>query len=336
MMWRWILLITLALLPSINSSSVDNYYCEDDNCYDLLGITRDATKAEVKRAFRAVAGKTHPDRFQDPEEKEEAETRFKKIATAHDILRDEEVRADYDYMLDHPDEFYLNFYRAWRRRNYPNVDVRIVIAMTITLISGVQYYNGWSKFNEAIKFFSATPKYRNHALEIARQEGLINNVADKKKLKGMTKQQAKEEEERIIRKVIEDKMDIRGVYAKPTVYDLLWVQLVMFPIWMGQYGAWHVRWVYRFWWRKEEYGDEEKLYIIRKKMDISSGQFEALDDEEHQSFLDQKLWLPAPFKIWKDEKDQQIRIKQATSGRYKSYRRYLKKNGPGRMYFDDS
>lgn len=33
----------------------------------------------------------------------------------------------------------------------------------------------------------------------------------------MTKQQAKDEEERIIRQVIEDKMDIRGVYAKPTV-----------------------------------------------------------------------------------------------------------------------
>jgi hypothetical protein len=33
----------------------------------------------------------------------------------------------------------------------------------------------------------------------------------------MTKQQLKEEEEQIIRKVIEDKMDIRGVYAKPTI-----------------------------------------------------------------------------------------------------------------------
>ena len=63
----------------------------------------------------------------------------------YDILRDDEARADYDYMLDHPDEFYMNYYRAWRRRNAPNVDVRIVIAVTISVISLVQYYNKFTK-----------------------------------------------------------------------------------------------------------------------------------------------------------------------------------------------
>lgn len=41
-------------------------------------------------------------------------------------------------------------------------------------------------------------------------------MTDKKKLRGMSKEQIKEQEERIIREVIERKMDIRGVYAKPT------------------------------------------------------------------------------------------------------------------------
>lgn len=41
-------------------------------------------------------------------------------------------------------------------------------------------------------------------------------ITDKKKLKGMSKDQIKEQEEKIIRQVIEQKMDIRGVYAKPT------------------------------------------------------------------------------------------------------------------------
>ena len=97
---------------------------------------------------------------------------------------------------------------------------------------------------------------------------------DKKKIKGKTKQQIKDEENEIIRKVIEEKMDIRGVYAKPTVYDLLWVQLVMFPVWTAQYIGWNINWVYRFWIKKEEYGKDEKLYIIRKKMGISQGQFD--------------------------------------------------------------
>ena len=38
-----------------------------------------------------------------------------------------------------------------------------------------------------------------------------------------------EEEEKIIRKVVEDKMDIRGGYAKPKITDILWIQLVFLP-----------------------------------------------------------------------------------------------------------
>lgn len=63
----------------------------------------------------------------------------------YDILRDDEAREDYDYMLDHPEQFYQNVYRAWRRRMAPHVDVRIVLAVTISCISLVQYYNGWTK-----------------------------------------------------------------------------------------------------------------------------------------------------------------------------------------------
>lgn len=63
----------------------------------------------------------------------------------YDILRDDEAREDYDYMLDHPEQFYQNVYRAWRRRMAPHVDVRIVLAVTISLISLIQYYNGWTK-----------------------------------------------------------------------------------------------------------------------------------------------------------------------------------------------
>ena len=49
---------------------------------------------------------------------------------------------------------------------------------------------------------------------MAKQEGLL--TVDKKKLKGLSKEQIKEREEKVIRQIIESKMDIRGVYAKPT------------------------------------------------------------------------------------------------------------------------
>lgn len=49
--------------------------------------------------------------------------------------QDEDSRRDYDYMLDHPEEYYQHYYAYYRRRLTPKVDVRIVILVTICAIS---------------------------------------------------------------------------------------------------------------------------------------------------------------------------------------------------------
>ena len=61
--------------------------------YELLGAKRDATADELKKAYRKLAMKYHPDR--NPGDKE-AEKTFKEISHAYDILRDDQKRAAYD------------------------------------------------------------------------------------------------------------------------------------------------------------------------------------------------------------------------------------------------
>lgn len=56
----------------------------------------------------------------------------------HLILQDEEMRKDYDYMLDHPEEYYRHYYHYYSRRLAPKVDVRIVILVTVCAISVFQ------------------------------------------------------------------------------------------------------------------------------------------------------------------------------------------------------
>ncbi len=61
--------------------------------YDILGVSRDADTAEIKKAYRKLARKYHPDVNPDDAD---AEERFKKVSTAFEVLGDAEKRKLYD------------------------------------------------------------------------------------------------------------------------------------------------------------------------------------------------------------------------------------------------
>lgn len=311
---------------------LEGIYCGKTNCYEVLGVTREATKNEIAKNYRQLAKKFHPDMHRGEKEKKEAGEKFKEIATAYEILRDEEERADYDYMLDNPQEYYAHYYRYYRRRMAPKVDVRIVLAVTISIISIIQYYSAWSKYDTAIKYFMTVPKYRNRALDIAKAE---TKESQSKKVK-KTKAELKLEQDKIIRRVIEENMDIKGAYAKPEIKDILWVQLIILPYTVSYYIYWYLRWFWKFTILKQPYGIEEKLYIIRKYMKLGQHQFDALEEKERQEFLDEELWIKENFEVWKAIKDEETKKALAENNKYKQYRRYIKQHGVGRMTFDDS
>ncbi len=61
--------------------------------YEILGLERDASEDDIKRAYRVIAKKHHPDLNPDDEE---AEHKFKEATAAYEILRDPEKRSRYD------------------------------------------------------------------------------------------------------------------------------------------------------------------------------------------------------------------------------------------------
>jgi len=62
--------------------------------YKIMGVARDATQDEIKRAYRQLARKYHPDVSKSPD----AEARFKELGEAYAVLKDLEKRAAYDQL----------------------------------------------------------------------------------------------------------------------------------------------------------------------------------------------------------------------------------------------
>ena len=66
----------------------------EKDLYNILGVAKTASQDDIKKAFRKLAMKYHPDR--NPDNREEAEAKFKEAKAAYDILSDEQKRAHYD------------------------------------------------------------------------------------------------------------------------------------------------------------------------------------------------------------------------------------------------
>ena len=72
--------------------------------YEVLGVGKNATDEELKKAFRKLAKQYHPDA--NPDNKEEAEQKFKEVNEAYEILSDKQKRQMYDqFGFDGPQNF---------------------------------------------------------------------------------------------------------------------------------------------------------------------------------------------------------------------------------------
>lgn len=62
--------------------------------YKILGVERDASEADIKKSYRRLARKYHPDVSKEPD----AETRFKELGEANEVLKDAQKRQSYDQL----------------------------------------------------------------------------------------------------------------------------------------------------------------------------------------------------------------------------------------------
>ena len=67
------------------------------NYYDILGVSKDASELEIKKAYRKLSLEFHPDRNPDPDTKIKYQEKFQEISEAYETLSDPNKKQEYDH-----------------------------------------------------------------------------------------------------------------------------------------------------------------------------------------------------------------------------------------------
>uniref|UniRef100_A0A0D3HSZ9 J domain-containing protein n=1 Tax=Oryza barthii TaxID=65489 RepID=A0A0D3HSZ9_9ORYZ len=253
---RLLLLVLLVLLVPVSNA----IYCDEDDCYDLLGVKQDANVSEIKKAYYKLSLKHHPDKNPDPESRK----LFVKIANAYEILKDESTRGQYDYAIAHPEEVFYNTAQYYRAYYGHKTDPRAVLIGLLLIISVFQYLNQFGRLK---------------ALEFERTGGISS------KKKGH-KQMDKKVEEVLSNEV---ELQIQGV-EKPSVWRLYGVQFILLPYSIGKVLSWKFCWFWRYRIKKLPYAWEDACYLTRTSLKIPANTWQNIDDYRKENLVMKRLW----------------------------------------------
>ncbi|KAL9272200.1 DnaJ protein ERDJ7-like protein [Drosera capensis] len=267
----------LPLLLFLLISPAFSIYCDEDDCYDLLGVTQSANASEIKKAYYKLSLKHHPDKNPDPESKK----LFVKVANAYEILKDETTREQYDYAIAHPEEFFYNTARYYQSYYAHKTDTRLVLVGLLLVISGFQYLNQWSRYGQAIDMVKKTPAFKNRlrALELERSGGVSNKKKGSKMGKKAEVDLSKELE-----------LQIKGA-EKPSVWGLIGVRFLLLPYTLIKLALWYGLWFWRYQVKQAPYSWEDASYLTRRALGVPLDHWSNIDELTKEDLVLRQLWI---------------------------------------------
>lgn len=310
---RLLSFLIAALQPQlVLSQDASSLYCGKDNCYHTLGLERGAEPTDIKKAYRKLALKWHPDKNRSPE----ATEKFLKIGRAYEVLSEEKLRLAYHYFLDHPEETYSNYYRYYNAVYAPQTPLWMVVSGVLLFLSGLQWINQSWRYSSTMRIIKYQHSFKRrvnevYEAELARCKGKLNK-AEKDALR-----------DRVEADVLERQCQVGGSGAvNPSLRSLVGVKALLLPysisVSLYKFSQWH----WRFSIQGEAYGKEEYAYLTRRALGVSEGHWNHLEEEKRQELLSKNLWEGDNLNVFYEELQEDHQKKIVQSGAYRRYKRW--------------
>ncbi|KAE9618617.1 hypothetical protein Lal_00046998 [Lupinus albus] len=268
-------LVVVLVLTTISPSLA--IYCDEDDCYDLLGVTQNSNASEIKKAYYKLSLKYHPDKNPDPESRK----LFVKVANAYEILKDEATREQYDYAIAHPEEVFYNTAQYYRAYYGHKTDTRAVLVGLLIIISTFQYLNQSTRYNQAVAMVKKTPAYKNRlrALELERSGGVTNKKRNQKNVDKKAEEDLSNEFD----------LQITGT-EKPSVWKVFGVRFVLLPYTLSKLLLWSGCWFWRYNMKKHSYSWEDASYLTQRSLGVPHDRWINIDQSTKEDLVLRRLW----------------------------------------------
>ena len=263
------------------------------DCYDVLGLTRNASRREINKAYRGLSVTHHPDKGGDPK-------LFRAIAQAHEVLTTDERRESLDYYLKRPSEYwkaygdYINYTYA------PKTDWKLVVLMILLFLSVITHFYQLTLHNQQV---ASVRKAVMQNLGVG-QGGSRETLALRKRAlelleKGQSAKDAKKSKRnnndqfvKIVDELI-DEMQLQ----KPSFWDMPIIWVFVTPATAAHNVAVKGKIMYNHRVKGGELSDEDKVFLIKSNLPRSLP-YDMLSQEEKKELFDAGAWEKQKCAEW--------------------------------------
>lgn len=319
-----------------------NVFCGKYDCYAILGFDYEnyghPDRREITQRYRSLSREWHPDKSK----RKDAKERFVKISRAYEVLTDESVRKEYDYMRYNQEAYFQKHGSSVLWHYAPKSDAMGVIVMLLVIGSLISWFAQKAKWQQvADRLVAAAAEdlgpreggtaeskaLREEAIGILEERekdenGTTEDSKKKKKIKltGTEKKQQLQESLRpIIAELVEARHpDFGAGFHRPTWKDLFAVKVVQFPYYFVGGVIWNTKYFFRRLIKKELTDEEREILTIRAVGDIA---WHSASIEERAEWKTRDLWISQNMLDWEEDQE----IKTLSPGDQKRLARMKKK-----------